>query len=359
MNGRNIPLLTELENVLISVSTKMQPLTGLGSPEQNPKVRWTEIEMRNTVAAMKRVNIAIASPSDVQKERDAVLKVFTRWNDANEHAMLHPLMWESSSVPTLGDHPQHILNNKLIDKSDLLIAILWSKLGTPTPTADSGTVEEIREFITKKGPRRVMLYFCKRDLPYDIDPAELAKLHEFKEQMRTKGLYHEYWALEEFERDLYRHLDVKVEDFVTGQLPPPALPLDADKKHVSKDKHPDSRLHNPIDFGTTLDQIARGFAARMDEFDAIDGVHADKFYALGAHVYESVAICIDRFLTFSAAGLTEENRNVIERICSRLKRLASQLPEPKAPFPQYWADGHEISKDLSAHVALMGKWKKQ
>ncbi len=30
---------------------------------------------------------------------------------------------------TLGDHPQHILNKEIIETSDLLVAIFWSKLG--------------------------------------------------------------------------------------------------------------------------------------------------------------------------------------------------------------------------------------
>lgn len=109
------------------------------------------------------INIAIASPGDVQNERDAVLKVFTQWNDTKDDVILHPVMWEHSAVPEMGDHPQHILNERIISKSQLLVAILWSRLGTPTPTADSGTVEEIREFIKKKGPKRVMLYFCTRE----------------------------------------------------------------------------------------------------------------------------------------------------------------------------------------------------
>lgn len=169
-----------------------------------------------------RVTIAIASPGDVQEERNAVPKIFSRWNDANEFAFLHPKMWESSSVPTLGDHPQHILNESIIEKSDLLVAILWSKLGTPTPTASSGTVEEIREFIKIKGPRRVMLYFCRRDLPYETNGADLLKLRDFKEQMRSQGLYHEFTTLAEFERDLYRHLDVKIDELIRGKLPLPA-----------------------------------------------------------------------------------------------------------------------------------------
>jgi hypothetical protein len=43
----------------------------------------------------------------------------------------------SASAPTLGDHPQTILNSQIIARCQLLVAIFWSKLGTPTPTATS------------------------------------------------------------------------------------------------------------------------------------------------------------------------------------------------------------------------------
>ncbi len=218
-----------------------------------------------------RVNIAIASPGDVREEREAVPKVFTRWNNAHEQATLHPLMWEYASVPEQGEHPQQILDRQIVGKSELLVAILWSKLGTPTPTAPSGTVEEIREFIRIKGPKRVMLYFCTRNLPYEIDPADLAKIREFKAEMRPHGLYHEYATVEQFERDLYHHLDSKVRELLEGALPLP------EAEAVSKDDpkgvkpHPNPRMRNPINFGTDLQAISAGFGKRMDEFDAIDG----------------------------------------------------------------------------------------
>ena len=307
---------------------------------------------------MKRVNIAVASPGDVQNERDAILKVFSRWNNTNNEAMLNAVTWEAAAIPTLGDHPQHILNDAIIQKSDLLVAILWSKLGTPTPTASSGTVEEIREFIARKGPRRVLLYFCKRDLPYNTDAEELAKLRKFKDLMKSQGLFHEYTTQEEFERDLYYHLDSKVDEFLHGKLPLPELPPEP-KAAKSRESLPaDSRLHHPIDFGITLEGIAQGFAARMDQFDALGGVHADKFYALGAHVYSSVAICLDKVLTFSSSGISEVDHDRIERISSKLKRLSNPLPDPKAPWPEFWSKGRDLSDALSTHVGHMNQWKK-
>jgi hypothetical protein len=307
-----------------------------------------------------RVNIAIASPSDVSDERNAILEIFVRWNDANGHAFLHPVMWESSSVPALGDHPQHILNKQIIDKSDLLIAILWSKLGTPTPTAGSGTVEEIREFIKYKGAGRVMLYFCCRDLPYNsTDPGELARLHQFKEQMRPQGLFHEYTTCEEFEKELYRHLDTKIRDLLDGRLP---LPSTRDEtKEVPQPKpreHADPRLRELIDFGTTIEDIAKGFSARMDAFDQAGFAGPDKFLDLGAHVYLSCAKCLDHFLTYSAASMAEQDRRILERISTRLKRVAASSTEyAQGSFVQFWKEGREASDELAAHAAYLKRMR--
>jgi hypothetical protein len=267
-------------------------------------------------------------------------------------------MWESASVPELGKHPQHILNERIIADSDLLVAIFWSKLGTPTPTASSGTAEEIREFISKKGAARVMLYFCTRDLPHNIDAAGLVKLREFKEQMRTQGLFQEFKSLNEFERDLYFHLDAKVQELLQGKLPLPS-PKDRDLRTGPRDPPADPRLNALINLGTTLQQISKAFTARMNQFKAIDGVSPDKFYALGAHVYESAATCIDQFLTYNSHDLPFEAHAAIDKISSRLKRLAAGIPDADAPFPQYWDDGDEVAKDLAAQVRLIERRQKQ
>src|SRR5947208_7795331 len=119
------------------------------------------------------IRIVIASPGDLERERKAIPDLFIRWNRANRGFHLIPAMWETGTVPSYGDHPQHIINEQVVESGDLLVALFWTKIGSPTPSGPSGTIEEIREFIRRKGPKRVMVYFCTRPIdqsPDDIDP---------------------------------------------------------------------------------------------------------------------------------------------------------------------------------------------
>ena len=304
---------------------------------------------------MKRITIAIASPGDVPAEREAVAKVCNKWNvDNQELPPLVPQMWEFAT-PELGDHPQAILNKQIIARSDLLVAVLHSKLGTPTPKASSGTVEEIEEFIVNKGPGRVMLYFCKRPLPVDIDPAELMRLNAFKKSMQSKGLFKEFATTTEFEGDLYRHIDVKVHELLEHRLPVPAKPATHMPEPHVKTLPADKRLHKLIEFGTDLESITNGFQRRMDEFNAIDGCTHDKFYALGAHVYTSAATCLDRFLTHSAASMDYQDQRVLDKISANLKHMAANFENYSGDFRDYWKDGTKAANDLKNQVAHMKK----
>ncbi len=105
-------------------------------------------------------NVMIASPGDVQKERQVATRAIADWNVMHSRSrgiVLLPLAWETHSSPEMGKNPQKILNKQLLDKSDLLVGIFWTRLGTPTDTHPSGTVEEIEEHVAANKP--TMLYF--------------------------------------------------------------------------------------------------------------------------------------------------------------------------------------------------------
>jgi hypothetical protein len=55
--------------------------------------------------------------------------------------------WFTDSHPDLSGPPQTVINQQVIDETDILVAIFWSRFGTPTGMADSGTEEEIRRSI--------------------------------------------------------------------------------------------------------------------------------------------------------------------------------------------------------------------
>lgn len=77
----------------------------------------------------------IASPSDVANERQVIRNVIQEWNfthSEDKNIVLMPVGWESHSTPSMGDRPQAILNKQVLAGCDLLIAVFWTKLGTPT-----------------------------------------------------------------------------------------------------------------------------------------------------------------------------------------------------------------------------------
>ena len=64
--------------------------------------------------------------------------------------MLLPVGWETHATPAMGDRPQAIINKQILAGCDLLVAVFWTRLGSPTGAAASGTVEEIEEHLQRR-----------------------------------------------------------------------------------------------------------------------------------------------------------------------------------------------------------------
>ncbi len=143
-------------------------------------------------------HIMIGAPSDIKEEVDIVKKVVNKWNDLNsekEKIVLIPKHWASSTYPTAGARPQASINKQIVDKSDLLICIFGARLGEPTGKALSGSIEEIDEHIKAEKP--VMVFF-KKSGSYDIDPAQLQKVKDYRESIQNNVLWVDYRDSEEF-----------------------------------------------------------------------------------------------------------------------------------------------------------------
>ncbi|MCA9278584.1 MAG: DUF4062 domain-containing protein [Phycisphaeraceae bacterium] len=163
----------------------------------------------------KVVKVFIASPGDVSEERQVVRDVIAEWNVLNSELskiVLLPVGWETHSSPEMGDRPQAIVNKQVLKDCDLLVAVFWTRLGTPTGQSASGTVEEIKEHLKLNKP--TMIYFSQQRVrPDDIDPDQYDVLKKFKDSCMTKGLIQSYKEIEDFRRHFTRHLSRAVSDW--------------------------------------------------------------------------------------------------------------------------------------------------
>ena len=96
------------------------------------------------------IPVMIASPGDVFEEREIVRDVIHTWNYINSlktRVVLIPAGWETHSSPELGSRPQELINSRVLKDCDLLIGVFWTRIGSPTGTSESGTVEEIEKHV--------------------------------------------------------------------------------------------------------------------------------------------------------------------------------------------------------------------
>ena len=154
--------------------------------------------------------VMIASPGDVQPERDIVREVMHEWNAVHgwrRRVMLLPVGWETDVAPEMGDEPQAIINKRILEDADFLIGIFWTRLGTPTASYASGAVEEIEEHLAAGKP--AMLYFSSAPAPLDaVDPDQYRALKTFKDACRTRGLCESYADVADFRRKLSKQLQI-------------------------------------------------------------------------------------------------------------------------------------------------------
>ena len=183
------------------------------------------------------VKAMIASPRDVREERDVIRDVIYEWNAINAEyhkVVLLPLAWETHSSPDMSDRAQAIINEQLLKDADLLVAVFWTRLGSPTGTAPSGTVEEIEKHLEAGKP--AMIYFSSVPVhPDSVNNVQYSALKAYKESCKQRGLIEVYEDHEEFRAKFSRQLaQTMIRRFTTtsprpddvGPLPVPEAPPD-------------------------------------------------------------------------------------------------------------------------------------
>lgn len=162
----------------------------------------------------KVIEVMIASPGDVPRERAIVREVLYDWNDlhaSDRNVVFLPVGWDTHSAPDLAGPPQDIINERVLKRCDVLVGIFWTRIGSPTGKSVSGSVEEIEEHLKLNKP--VMLYFSQVPVQQgSVDQKQFDALQEFKAWAMQRGIVRPYQDHSDFRDQLRRDIAINLRD---------------------------------------------------------------------------------------------------------------------------------------------------
>jgi tetratricopeptide (TPR) repeat protein len=222
----------------------------------------------NGMAPPTVLHVVVASPSDVQQERDVLDNVVAEVNRgvaADRGVRLEVARWETDAYP--GFHPkgpQGLIDSVLrITDCDLLIGIFWKRFGTPTSDAKSGTEHEIRiayEAWKRSGVPQVMIYFNERSAAPEssAEADQWAHVLRFKESFPKEGLWWVYKRHAQFEKLIRNHLTLYVRNRFSLEYAPGQGTKTGTSGHfplAAAGPHPVSRASIPSGNSLISDQL--------------------------------------------------------------------------------------------------------
>lgn len=157
---------------------------------------------QHVIVSGKRIRVFVASTSDVQRERDSLLGIINELNRTCDSLLgqavvrLELVRWETDTFPDVG-RPQALITKQVGDY-DIFIGILWTRLGTPTGKAASGTIEEYETAYARwqgSGKPHICFYFNRAASPPPrsvIDAEQIVGIARFRERIVSVSLVHDY-----------------------------------------------------------------------------------------------------------------------------------------------------------------------
>lgn len=224
-------------------------------------------------------SVFVASPGDVQEERECLEEIIRELNLAWSRELgirLELVRWETHAYPGIADDPQEVINSQIPQDYDLFIGIMWSRYGTPTSRGGLGTVEEFQNAKQRHDADpagiKVMFYFKDAPLaPSAIDPEQLAHVIAFQKSLGQEGALHwKFKDIREFEKILRIHITRQVQAFKHAEALKTPTPL---KEELPGEIQVGSEKAEPEDLG--LIDLVEIYEERFKELGEI-GVRLGK-----------------------------------------------------------------------------------
>jgi WD40 repeat protein len=285
---------------------------------------------------VEKLLIFLASPSDVPTERRYVEEVVADLNRTvapDKGVMLQVVRWENDAFPGYGQDAQALINAQIAEmvKYALFVGIMWNRLGTPTPRATSGTVEEFEravEALKQKGQPEIWFYFRDSASRFSTEEQleQRKKVLAFKAQVQASGMPWTYKSPSDF-RNKFRNqmtlwLSTRIQpNIALGKQQPHASPSSANiDKALSVD-------------GDTLETVDHDRYLDLAVFPEDEAVPEGALQLLWGLDVSKTRQCVDRLVTRSLATVRQRaddvmllNLNYLQNAYVR-KRREQELPQ--------------------------------
>jgi hypothetical protein len=290
--------------------------------------------------------ILVASPSDCYQERKAVPEIIYSWNAANSlrsAAILEPVLWETHATPAMGDRPQALINKQLVQQCDVLIGVFWTRLGTYTGVAESGTVEEIEEF--RKDGKPVLLYFSSVPVvPESIDHGQYQKLIAYKKTLQDQGIVFSYDSVGAFREVLQRNLASTIPDLLAAH----GKPSDPSPTPEERDEIKEIRMFKS-QFESFLRRFEADWAAERDtEPPGIDD-GKDILRTASSEILDFKSQVVED----AGSGMTEILQDALKRL-RELGRHELYL-DGGVSYDEFWDKGNKVLESLKKIPEVLGE----
>ncbi|WP_154794122.1 DUF4062 domain-containing protein [Occultella kanbiaonis] len=178
----------------------------------------------------RHIRIFVSSPGDVSDERRQCGEVIEELNTTVQALLpeldtqLEVIRWETDTHPDLTGSPQEVVDDQLPKDYDVFLGIMWSRFGTPTGTAGSGTEHEFlsarRGWETKRRPAHLLFYFCEASIPPKVageHADQLKAVFDFRTELSNQGLVGSYEDRSRFSDTVRRDLVLVLARLLHGQ----------------------------------------------------------------------------------------------------------------------------------------------
>lgn len=217
-------------------------------------------------------DLLISCPSDISPYIEYLKTAICYFNDhygRRNNIGIRPIYWSKDTYSTMGKSPQNEINEQIVNKSDMVVSVFWTRFGTKTDKFDSGTEEEIESFI--EDSKQVFLYFMNKNLELDkIDFQQYKKVLNFKEKHRQDGLYFTVSDEKELARKFHEDLELYFDSIIKG--------ADLKRKGVSKEiLWVDDRPENNVYERKMLERYGVEFSLALNTRQALEALNNKDF----------------------------------------------------------------------------------